>query len=206
MKSPEARAIERVVVLHGLALSPALMWPLATRLKRSGWDVHRIGYPSTEHDLSAIVAMIRARLEALAPLHIVGHSLGGVIGAALLRAEDNPAVGRVVQLGSPNLGSPQADRALKIAPARWYYGPVLTDLRPHGQEPEPDRRIGAIVGAVWPNLAGGQGDGVVRIESAVAGAGDHVIVHHTHTMLPFSAEVARHAHTFLSEGHFRRDA
>lgn len=194
------------MLLHGLALSPTLMWPLATRLRRRGWNVRRIGYQSTSHDLAATIPLIRNRLEALAPLHIVGHSLGGVIGAALLRAEDDPAIGRVVQLGSPNLGSPQADRAMRIAPVRWYYGPVLSDLRPHEDAPRPEARIGAIVGTIRPNLAGGQGDGVVRIESAVAGAGAHVIVRHMHTMLPFSAEVAEHAHEFLTTGQFRRNA
>lgn len=191
-----------VVLLHGLALWPGYMAPMARRLAARGWSVRTVGYRSRHQDFAASVAEVRAEIADLAHVHLVGHSLGGLIAAELLRSDTGGRIGRAVQIGSPNLGSPQADRALWIRPVRCFYGPVLRQLQCHDDAPDPDDRIGAVAGVIWPNIAGGQGDGVVRLESAVAAAGDHVTVRVMHTLLPLSAQVARHVARFLADGRF----
>lgn len=201
MMLPEAQDRPRVVLLHGLALGPWAMALMARRLERRGWRCQRIGYRSTSQPFAESLADVRAKMPP-DPLHIVGHSLGGLIGAALLHDPQGLQIGRVVQLGSPNLGSPQAVRAGWLAPLRWFYGPVLPELRPHDGPVTPDLRIGAVAGTIWPNVSGGQGDGTVRLESAIAAAGDHVTVRVMHTLLPFSAQVARHVGDYLADGRF----
>ncbi len=190
-----------VVLLHGLALGPWAMALMARRFERRGWVVRRIGYRSTSQRFDASLAAVRARMPD-GPVHIVGHSLGGLLGAAMLRDPDGLQIGRVVQLGSPNLGSPQALRAGWLAPLRWFYGPVLPQLVPHDGPVTPDPRIGAVAGDIWPNVSGGRGDGTVRLESAIAAAGDHVTVRVMHTLLPFSGRVAAHAADFVAHGRF----
>lgn len=198
---PENRT-PTVILLHGLALWPGYMAPMAGRLAARGWTVRSIGYRSRHQDFAASVAEVRAQIADQPQVHLVGHSLGGLIAAALLRAEPPGRIGRVVQIGSPNLGSPQADRALWIPPVRWFYGPVLPELQSSDAAPRPDARIGAVAGLIWPNISGGQGDGAVRFESAVAAAGDHVTVRVMHTLLPLSAQVAGHVARFLADGRF----
>ena len=190
-----------VVLLHGLALWPGFMKPMAGRLAKRGWQTQPIGYRSRHQNFAASVAEVRAALPD-GPIHLVGHSLGGLIAADLLRDPQGLEIGRVVQLGSPNLGSPQATRAGWIAPIRWFYGPVLAELRPHQDGPEPHDHIGAVAGTIWPNMAGGKGDGAVTLESALAAAAMHVTVRVMHTLLPLSAAVAGHVGDFLSDGQF----
>ena len=202
MTWPEDKS-RRVILLHGLALSPLMMWPMARRLVRRGWQVERIGYRSTGQGFAASVAEVRRKMPA-EPLHIVGHSLGGLIGAVLLRDPQGLEIGRVVQLGTPNLGSPQASRAGRIRPLRWFYGPVLAELRPHAGPVAPEARIGAVAGEIWPNISGGRGDGTVQLKSAIAAADDHVTVRVMHTLLPLSAQVAAHAADFLAHGQFAK--
>lgn len=203
MTLPETRN-PTVVLLHGLALWPGFMRPMAGRLAARGWRTLPVGYRSRHQTFAASVAEVRAALPD-GPIHLVGHSLGGLIAAALLRDPQGAEIGRVVQIGSPNLGSPQAVRAGWIAPIRWFYGPVLGELHPHEDAPEPDDRIGAVAGTIWPNLAGGQGDGAVRLESALAAAGRHATVRVMHTLLPLSGAVAGHVGDFLAEGRFAGD-
>ena len=174
---------------------------MARRLEARGFAARPVGYRSRHQDFAASVDEVERALAELGPVHLVGHSLGGLIAAELLlRAPQR--VGRVVQLGSPNLGSPQANRAMWIPPVRWFYGPVLRELVCHERAPAPDDRIGAVAGVIWPNISGGQGDGAVRLGSAVAAAGDHVTVRVMHTLLPLSRAVAGHVADFLTHGHF----
>lgn len=191
-----------MVLLHGLALWPGFMAPMARRLRRRGWSVRIVGYDSRRQDLAASVAQVRGRLDPGQALHLVGHSLGGLIAAALLRDPRGLQIGRVVQIGSPNLGSRRAARAQAILPLRRFYGPVLADLHCHRNAPDPNDGIGAIAGAIRPDLWGSRGDGTVGRTSALAGAGHHVTVRVMHTLLPLSAEVASHAAGFLADGRF----
>ena len=203
MALPDVRPT--VVLLHGLALSPLFMLPMARRLAAQGWAVRRIGYDSRRQGFGESVAEVRRQLPS-GPIHIVGHSLGGLIGAALLRDPQGADIRRVVQMGSPNLGSPHASRVQRIAPLRWFYGPVLEELEIHDETPDRDPRIGAIAGAVdLPvDVTDGPGDGTVSVVSALAAAGDHVTVPITHSLLPLSRRVAAHVHSFLTDGRFRK--
>ena len=204
MSGPETDPRPLVVLIHGLVRSPASMLPLAWRLERRGWEVLRIGYASTRRDLAGCIAEVRARIPTGRPLHLVGHSLGGVISAALLRDPGGLDIRRVVQLGAPNLGSGAANRAAEYALIREIGGPVLEQLRRHRNTRDPDPRIGAVAGDVWPRLGSVPNDGVVSVRSAVSGAGDHVTVPVLHSLLPASAEVAERVDEFLAHGRFEK--
>lgn len=192
-----------IVLLHGLGRTAASMLPLDWRLGRAGFRTVRLAYPSTSQRIDASVAHIRSRLPA-GPVAIVGHSLGGLIGARLLRESDGAKVVRVVQLGSPNLGSPLAGRLGPVWPVRQVCGPALKELVPHHNMPPADHRIAAVAGTGgW--LIPGTGlerphDGAVSRRSAWAGAGHRAELPVLHTLLPASPEAARLCIRFLRTG------
>jgi pimeloyl-ACP methyl ester carboxylesterase len=146
-------------------------------------------------------------------VHLVGHSLGGLLALESLRALPSLIEGRVVCLGSPLAGS-RAARALSAWPAtRWITGAsraILCDgIGPCTLETE----VGAIAG-VMPFGFGGfvaklprPNDGTVALdETRIEGLKDHCTVHATHTGLVFSAEAARQVVHFLREGRFEHAA
>lgn len=192
-----------VVLLHGLGRSPASMLPLDWYLSREGFTTQRLGYPSTEQTVSEAIAHVGDALPA-GPHIIIGHSLGGLIGARLLRA--GGAVPHVIQLGSPNLGSAMAERMGPVWPVRALCGPALSDLEPHEDAPPEDPRIAAIAGTGGGIIAGNwlesPHDGAVSQRSAWAGAGHRAEAPVIHTLLPASPTVARLICEFLTTGRF----
>lgn len=141
-------------------------------------------------------------------VHMAGHSLGGVLSAAVLTGRPDLPLGRVVMIGSPMRGSELAAWCLRVPPVRAVLGPVLDDLAIRKGPVAPSDRIGAIAGTAGSRLIGravgmaGLHDGKVTLRSAWAGAGHRVAVPVGHAMLPFSAEVARLTAAFLKDGRF----
>lgn len=193
------------MLLHGLGRTAASMLPLGWRLERAGFRVAREGYSSTRQGIAASVAEVRRALERLdGVLDIVGHSLGGLIAAAILRTPGGLGVGRIVQIGSPNLGSPLVDRVGGLWPVRQVCGPAMEELTARDGRLPPDPRIGAIAGTLgWPapGLARPH-DGSVTVRSAWSGAGHRAAVPALHTALPASSRVARLVAAFLQTGRF----
>ena len=195
-----------VVLLHGLGRSPASMWLFARGLRRAGFDTRRIGYPSTRQTMAEAEAFVRARLAELParPLCLVGHSLGGLIAAEILRDPRGLAVERAVQLGAPNRGSPMVERLGRLWPVRRACGPVIDQLN---RQPAPgprSPRIAAIAGtASWPLVSAGfqrPNDGVVTLRSAWSGAGHRGRVHVLHSFLTLSPRAIAMTIAFLQTG------
>ena len=182
------------------------MWLIEQRLRRAGLRTCRIDYPSTKGGIAASEAHLRAvltRLEAK-PLDLVGHSLGGLLAARILRDPQGLEIRRVVQLGTPNLGSPLVDRMGGLWPVRRMCGPAVGELKAHTGRQPADPRIGAIAGT-----AGFRGvplprphDGGVTLRSAWSGAGHRAAVPALHTALPISSRAAKLTHQFLTTGRF----
>lgn len=195
-----------VILLHGLGRTPASMMPIGWRLTRAGFQVRRLGYPSTQSRISGSMSHVAQMIQAMGrPAHIVGHSLGGLIGAMLLR-EGRLPIGRVVQLGSPNLGSPAADSLGGAWAIRKICGPAVGELAMHDRAKPAHGRIAAIAGIGGPALPGielrGPHDGVVSQASAWAGAGHTATVRSLHSFLPASAQAADLTAHFLTDGQF----
>ncbi|MEM7058088.1 MAG: hypothetical protein AAF557_10905 [Pseudomonadota bacterium] len=204
---PDARNVP-VILIHGLGRGTGSMLPLDWRLRRRGWRTTRIGYASTRMGLAQSIEAVRAEIPAT-PCHLIGHSLGGLITAALIRDRQDLQIVRAVQLGSPNLGSALAVRAHGLAPVRWACGPAIQDIQALTDAPEVHHDIGAIAGTGGWALPGTglerPHDGAVSVRSASAGANHCALVPVLHTLLPASAAVARLADSFLAEGAFPKE-
>lgn len=148
-----------VVFVHGLLAAGPVFDPLRERVERDlGVAALDISY-GPHRDLEAIAAELKERVEATAspgqPVHLVGHSLGGLIARWYLQQLGGRA-SRLVTLATPHAGTPWA---------RWVPGPLGKTLRPGSPWL---RRLGDSAGDI-PHLAiVGGGDRLVPPESAAA--------------------------------------
>ncbi len=62
------------------------------------------------------------------PLHVVTHSMGGLLARSYLTRHRPAALGRVVMLGPPNGGSEVADLLVRTALYRRMFGPAGAQL------------------------------------------------------------------------------
>lgn len=205
---------EHVILLHGLWMRGFALSMLHHRLMEAGFRVHRFDYLSVAGSEQRILERLHARMAGLAgeaeAVHLVGHSLGGLLA---LRACHEPAIvpqGRIVCLGSPLRGSAAA-RGM----ASWGRGGEILlghnrQLIEQGFERwDGAREVGMIAGRMPLGLGSvlghfeGEHDGTVAVaETHLPGLADHRVVESNHTSLLFSPEVARLVAEFLHVGHF----
>ena len=106
-----------VVLLSGLAMSPAGWDPVAARLVAAGHRVVRpqtrghapSDAPPTGYRLADLTADVLAVLDVVgaAPAHLVGHSLGGMVAVQVALAHPD-RVASLALLGAPIAGQPPA--------------------------------------------------------------------------------------------------
>lgn len=206
-----------VGLVHGLGRGSPSMMLLAHRLLAARFSVFLVEYPSTTGTLSELRHIVGEQVQEAvgdARCDLVGHSLGGIVSLQLKVGLLSRQVRRVVQMGSPNLGSPLADVARKIPGVAEVFGPTLDALAERDIDllhlPDDERMLlGAIAGTGgWRTVTQFYGledanDGKVSVESALgAGPGNAVLVETSHTMLPVSSVVGAHVKSFLRQGYF----
>jgi pimeloyl-ACP methyl ester carboxylesterase len=191
----------------------AMSW-LAHRLKSAGWQTASIAYHSMAEApdrhverLAAAVASIRG-----STVHLLGHSMGGIIVLRYLQAGADSRVRRALLLGTPAAGC-EAARLFERQP--WGGALLGRSLElwqsPFAERIESEVEVGAIAGSepfglgpLFVHLAA-PSDGVVRVEETrIAGLRDHVVLPVSHTGMLISNDVAAQAATFLGKGRFIR--
>ncbi|MCB1552741.1 MAG: alpha/beta hydrolase [Xanthomonadales bacterium] len=190
---------------------PAL-WPLARRLRASGFDVDLFPYATLwaepGQSLARLASWMRAR--APGPVHLVGHSLGGVTALALFAVERDLPAGRVVCIGSPINGS-QAAARLRDVHLPWLAGRSRALLEQGVQVPG-DREVGMIAGdkpvgaGAWFARFDGPHDGSVAVaETRSDRLAGHLVLPLSHSGTMFSRAVAAQTAQFLRHGRFAAD-
>lgn len=201
---------EHVVLLHGLWLRSSAMGWLERRLRREGFAAQVFDYSSVDAGLAATVARLRDLIRGLeGRVHLVGHSLGGMLAALAVQQEPDLIDGRIVGLGAPVCGS-VASRSLARLPG----GPALlgssAHILAHGLSPwDNPRQLGVIAGRLPLGLGFLFGslhlphDGTVAVaETRLPGMTDHRVIAAAHTGLVYSESAARHVVAFLRDGRF----
>lgn len=203
---------DTVVLVHGIWMTGLEMQLLARRLRTCGYRTRVFRYRSLRRPLDwnarRLVREVRRREDGR--VHLVGHSLGGLVILQALQECPDLVTGRVVLLGSPVNGSLSAQRLQGHAWSRWMLGrsaePGLLRGVPHW----PDHpAVGVIAGSLpvgVGRLLGGfpePGDGTVALsETAIDSAPAALAVRTTHMGLLFSAPVAQAVCRFLATGRF----
>ncbi len=200
---------EQVILLHGLWMRGIALAMLRRRFEHAGLDVDVFDYMSVAAPLERTVQRLRGRLsEAPGTVHLVGHSLGGLL--ALRACHDAPDLppGRIVCMGSPLNGSAAAQR-LAEAGGAWLLGHSKGLLEQGLRRWDGPREVGVIAGSKPIGLGAalghieGEHDGSVSVEETrLPGISDHCVVTASHSGLIFSADAAAQAVQFLKHGHF----
>lgn len=219
--SQNEKTIECVILLHGLGRTKYSMNTIAERLERLGYMVWNEGYPSTEKPIASLVsehvrpAVEWAENKRARKIHVVSHSLGGILIRAYLQENALPSGSRIVMLSPPNNGSEVADRLKSFSLYRWMMGPAGQEL---GTSPDsiPGRLkpvaadIGIIAGTrsmePWFSLLiPGPDDGKVSVESTkLKEMNDFLMVESTHPFIMNDQKVIDQVVAYLRQGRFRR--
>jgi pimeloyl-ACP methyl ester carboxylesterase len=204
-----------IVYVHGLWFTGREGFLLRRRLGRAlGAETRAFGYPSVNAPLAANAAALGRYLSGIRAdaLHLVGHSLGGVVIVRLF--EDPPALppGRVVVMGSPLNGSGAARGFARLPGGRSLMGRSMHDVlysAPRAWGPE--RELGVIAGAQPLGLGRlvarleQPNDGTVTVaETQLPGTTDRILMPVNHSRMIFSEPVARQVAAFLRDGRFSR--
>lgn len=206
-------------LLHGLGRTRLSMTPVGIFLRRHGFRVSNLGYPSRKYSVESLAAQqIGPRLEELLtdrPLHFVTHSMGGILLRRFLQGRDLPPGSRIVMLAPPNRGSELVDRLQRLALFRWRNGPAGAELGT-GPGALPNRlgpiraEVGVIAGnrclnPVFGRIISGPSDGKVSVARAkLQEMTDFLVLPVSHTFAMLDRRVLGQILHFLRHGRFDR--
>lgn len=145
-------------------------------------------------------------------IHLVGHSLGGILIRALFHYHPDQKPGRIVTLGTPHQGCRVAQNLNRHRAWRWLMGRGVAQLLAGLPQtwPLPARDIGVISG----NRSIGMGrvlyrglpapnDGLLTVqETSLTNASAHRVLPTTHTGMIYAGVVAEQVNRFLCDGRF----
>jgi pimeloyl-ACP methyl ester carboxylesterase len=184
-------------MVHGLWMTGVELRLLGARLAAGGFTVHYFRYRS-RRGLTAAAQELRRLVQLCdaARVHLVGHSLGGIVISRALQGEALEAVGRIALLGSPLNGS-----ALAAALSSWRVGRAILGLaaregiladRPAAP---PASRLLIVAGTVPVGFAAllqlpFPNDGTVFLEETRVPCAEFFAARTTHMGMLFSRQVA----------------
>ena len=209
----------RVVLLHGLARTSRSMRPMEKYLKKNGFNVRNINYPSRKKPIEELSKWVRDKLDeelgkhSAVQLDFVTHSMGGIILRQIMKKHPLTNLGRVVMLGPPNQGSEVVDRLRRFKILKQLNGPACLQL---GTEDKGfihnlgkvEFDLGVIAGNKSINpllslLLPGEDDGKVTVErTKIEGMNDFRIVPCSHSFFMSKKKVKELVQSFLKKGFF----
>ena len=211
--------LECVIVLHGMGRTHASMGLIESRLQSEGYAVWNESYASTSEDLnvladSAVGSGVKFCDERKAQkIHLVTHSLGGILVRMYLQGNHIKNLGRIVMLAPPNHGSEIAELLKEYSVYEMAMGPAGQALGT-GPESVPNQlqpiegEIGIIAGNFTSDpwfspLIPGEDDGKVSVEGAkLEEMKDFLVVDSGHTFMMRNDEVIDQVVMFLRHGEF----
>ena len=204
-----------VVLIHGIWMNGWDMSVLRYRLKKAGFHTVQFSYRSVSHNLQANVQRLQQFLGSLNAdtIHMVAHSLGGLLVRQLFHEFPVQKPGRIVTLGTPHGGSYVAKQLQKHIWARAVLGNSLQQgLLGDAPAWEAGHEIGVIagnrgigIGSIVTRLPKPNDGTVVVEETPLQGMSDYIVLPINHIGLLFSKTAAQQVVHFLSNGVFIKD-
>ncbi len=208
--------MDTVVITHGLWMTGVELYLLRKRLTAVGFRTFQFSYRSRTESLDKNCERLAAFLKNVPGdrIHLVGHSLGGVLILNLLERYQSVRVGRAVCLAPPLKGSIAA-RALAFSfVGNYLFGSsVAYFVREKGVVPcSAHQRVGVIAGDLPLGLGRFVGDvpypndGTIAVkETELQGIKDHIVLHVSHFSVLVSRTAANQVLHFLRFGSFFRE-
>lgn len=187
---------------------------LGKRLYGAGFRIRTFSYPTLSAAPGENAAQLAALMKTLESdtVHLVAHSLGGLVVRHLMAMHPNLPHGRAVTLGTPHGGSHVARKL-----DDWRLAPLLLGRAAQrgllGDLPAwpGTRELGSVAGTLRVGLGmftpglPEPNDGTVAVqETVVEGMADHLELPVTHMGMLFSQDVAEAVIGFLRSGRFAR--
>lgn len=207
-----------VVALHGILRSSKVWNSLKQEVEQDGMTVVAADYPSTQQPITAFVDQLQellSSLEGIERIHLVVHSMGGLIVRAWSQRYSDPRIRRLVMIGTPNRGAEIASMLRENPIFQFVFGPAGQQLVHESHDefiqklPTPPMEFAVIAGSRGNSqgfnpLIPGDDDGIVTTASArLPGAVDYLPVRVLHSFLPLSSEVVAATRRFLATGALR---
>jgi pimeloyl-ACP methyl ester carboxylesterase len=206
---------EAVILVHGLWMNAGVLVLQQRQLRDYGFAVHRFSYPSWRDGLAENVRVL-AQFIADTPgraIHVVAHSLGGLVALGLLSDNPDVRVRRVVLMATPCAGSHCGSVVLGTPTLARLVGQTYKDWC---RLPRSEIRAAIEIGVIAGTLGFGLGrlipgltkpnDGLITVEETrLAAAKDHVEIRVCHSGMLVSRACAHQAAIFLKTGQFTHD-
>lgn len=208
-----------VVLLHGLGRSDKSVARLKRHMEKAGYYTIAMNYPSLRASVQENAEHLHEvlqSLEGVEKVHLVGFSMGGIVVRQCLAAHDEPRLGRVVLIGTPNKGAELATLMKDWWAFKTLIGPAGQELAtaPHGLAPKlpaPRCEFGVIAGCRGTDdgynpLIPGDNDGTVSLETTrLEGASDFFTIRGIHQVLLTTPAVHSATVHFLENGRFSNE-
>lgn len=203
-----------VVLLHGLWRGWHAMEPLARALDQQGFSTLNVPYPSTRMPVPVLVRQIHLEIERIAgdrPIHLITHSLGGIIARSLIAENPTWKPGRLVMLAPPNGGSEIVDWSKRHPLIHWLLGPagraLGSDGLPSILPPLPVEIEAAVIMGrrcsvpLFKRLLDGENDGIVSAHlGRIDGLRGFAVIDADHTFIQVHPEAIKLSLGFLKTG------
>jgi pimeloyl-ACP methyl ester carboxylesterase len=200
-------------LVHGLWNRGWSMAVMAKRLRLRGHKVAVYSYPTRADTLDGHADGLHKFLLAnkAHELHLIGHSMGGLVILNMFNKYDDLPSGRVVLMGTPVKGASIVKRLEKLPGQNFIFGKSRDNLLQGFQHAPPGRETGMIRG----NRAFGLGqivgghdeanDGSITIsETELDGLKDSIELNVSHSAMLVSSEVVEQVEQFLLHGGFKK--
>lgn len=210
---------ECVVLVHGLWRSGFAMRSIESDLADHGYTTVSIDYPSMDADIRTLTdtyltdGVASCEQQNADVIHMVSHSMGGILIRQYLQDRALPPGSKVVMLSPPNQGSELSER---FGDTWWYeliVGPAGSSLTKgeHGiiDTLKPvNAHIGIIAAfrgwSLWPQeWLPTPNDGTVSVESMkLPEMRDFILIEDGHAMMRYNDEIQAQIRYFLNQGVF----
>lgn len=207
---------ESVVLVHGLWMTGMESGLLRKRLDEEyGFTTRQYSYHTVQVGLEDNIRLLHEFLGDVPGevVHVVGHSLGGLLALHTLLRFPEARPGRVVCLGSPLRGSIAARAMAGLPFGEDVLGATIREAVLNGglEAWRGTREVGVIagtlavgLGAVIENLPEPNDGTIAVVETQLPGIKDHLELSVSHTGLLVSPQVASQTAYFLRHGVFAR--
>ncbi len=100
-----------VLLVHGYAANRGIWWRFVRRLRANGLTVHTINLSPAFGDIDRLAVQLAERIDAItsasgaAKVHVVAHSMGGLVARRMRCIRPEVALAELITLGTPHQGT-----------------------------------------------------------------------------------------------------